>query len=214
MSVGSAYVSDPKMLVLHGLKLKGFSQPEAVERVTGLPEAQISPILATAAEQGLALFRETKVLSGWMLTAPGKAEHATLLAAEMAEARQLDTVKAAYEAFLPLNALLLQVCTDWQVSDLATNQLNDHDDPGYDAAVIKRLGDIHADAIPICASLSAAFSRYAPYRGRFELALERLRSGLNEWFTKPILDSYHTVWMELHEDLLATLAIDRASEGH
>ena len=34
-----------------------------------------------------------------------------------------------------------------------------------------------------------------------------------EWFTKPVIDSYHTVWFELHEDLLATLGIERASEG-
>jgi len=26
------------------------------------------------------------------------------------------------------------------------------------------------------------------------------------------MSSYHTVWFELHEDLLATLGIDRASE--
>jgi hypothetical protein len=214
MSAATPYVSDPNMLVLHGLRLKGFSQPEAVERVTGLPEAQIAPILAAAADRGLALYRETRVLSGWMLTAPGKAEHATLLGAEMQQVAQMPTIKAAYDTFLPLNALLLQVCTDWQVSDLATNQLNDHADPEYDAAVINRLVDIHLGVVPICASLTGVFARYAPYLGRFELALERLRSGLNEWFTKPILDSYHTVWMELHEDLLATLAIDRASEGH
>jgi hypothetical protein len=214
MSAAVPYVSDPRMLVLHGLKLKGFSQPEAVERVTGLPEATIAPILAAAADQGLALFRETKVLSGWMLTAPGKSEHATLLAAEVAQAGQMAVVKAGYEAFLPLNTELLQVCTDWQVRDLASNELNDHTDPDYDATVIERLWGIHRAVTPICASLTGVFSRYAPYQGRFELALERLRSGLNEWFTKPILDSYHTVWMELHEDLLATLAIDRASEGH
>ena len=28
-----------------------------------------------------------------------------------------------------------------------------------------------------------------------------------------MIDSYHTVWFELHEDLLATLGIERSSEG-
>jgi hypothetical protein len=37
-------------------------------------------------------------------------------------------------------------------------------------------------------------------------------TGDHDWFTKPILASYHTVWFELHEDLLATLGLDRASE--
>jgi hypothetical protein len=28
-----------------------------------------------------------------------------------------------------------------------------------------------------------------------------------------MIDSYHTVWFQLHEDLLNTLGIDRATEG-
>jgi hypothetical protein len=28
-----------------------------------------------------------------------------------------------------------------------------------------------------------------------------------------MIASYHTVWFELHEDLLATLGIERSSEG-
>ena len=40
-----------------------------------------------------------------------------------------------------------------------------------------------------------------------------VEQGDTDWFTKPLIDSYHTVWFELHEDLLATLAIERAREG-
>jgi hypothetical protein len=28
-----------------------------------------------------------------------------------------------------------------------------------------------------------------------------------------MIDSYHTVWFELHEDLLSTLGIERSKEG-
>jgi hypothetical protein len=42
--------------------------------------------------------------------------------------------------------------------------------------------------------------------------MNNLASGDRDWFTKPTIDSYHTVWFELHEDLLATLGIDRISE--
>ena len=31
--------------------------------------------------------------------------------------------------------------------------------------------------------------------------------------TRPRADSCHTVWMELHEDLLATLGVDRGTEA-
>ena len=37
-------------------------------------------------------------------------------------------------------------------------------------------------------------------------------NGEPAWVTRPRVDSCHTVWMELHEDLLATLGIDRGDE--
>jgi len=39
-----------------------------------------------------------------------------------------------------------------------------------------------------------------------------VQGGDGEWFTKPTVDSYHTVWFELHENLLATLGIERGAE--
>jgi hypothetical protein len=40
-----------------------------------------------------------------------------------------------------------------------------------------------------------------------------VRAGEGDWFTSPLVDSYHTVWFELHEDLLATLGLERAEEA-
>ena len=81
-----------------------------------------------------------------------------------------------------------------------------------DAGVIKRLADVHLGVTPITGALSAALDRYHHYQPRLQLALDKVKKGSHEWFAKPILDSYHTVWMELHEDLLSTLRIERASE--
>jgi hypothetical protein len=39
-----------------------------------------------------------------------------------------------------------------------------------------------------------------------------MAEGETEWLTSPRVDSYHTVWMQLHEDLLLALGRDRASE--
>ena len=44
-------------------------------------------------------------------------------------------------------------------------------------------------------------------------ALGKVQGGDHDWFTKPMIASYHTVWFELHEDLLATLGIERSSES-
>jgi hypothetical protein len=35
--------------------------------------------------------------------------------------------------------------------------------------------------------------------------------GERSWVAQPKIDSCHTVWMELHEDLLATLGLERGS---
>jgi pyruvate,orthophosphate dikinase len=36
--------------------------------------------------------------------------------------------------------------------------------------------------------------------------------GSHEWIARPTIDSYHTVWFELHEHLLATLGRTRTDE--
>ncbi len=63
------------------------------------------------------------------------------------------------------------------------------------------------------AGLAGALDRFGSYGPRFGQALDLLLGGDLDYFTKPIMPSYHTVWFELHEDLLASLGIDRASEG-
>jgi hypothetical protein len=91
--------------------------------------------------------------------------------------------------------------------------VNDHTDPAHDAEVIGRLADLDAKVQPICADLGVALERFASYGARLGAALEKVQAGDHDWFTKPMIASYHTVWFELHEDLLATLGIERASEG-
>ena len=50
------------------------------------------------------------------------------------------------------------------------------------------------------------------YNGMVPGPMIRVTEGDRDWFTKPTIDSYHTVWFELHEDLLATLGLERSSE--
>ena len=66
---------------------------------------------------------------------------------------------------------------------------------------------------PICAALKDNLERFATYGDRFTYALKLVLDGEVDWFTKPMIESYHTVWFELHENLLSTLGIDRASES-
>ena len=89
---------------------------------------------------------------------------------------------------------------------------NDHHDPGYDAAVVERLAAVHDRVDPICAELAGVLRRFDGYGTRLGDALARVRVGEHDWFTSVRLASYHTVWFELHENLLATLGIERGHE--
>lgn len=202
--------SAPRTRVLHALRLKGFADTDVVAVHAGLPADEADAILQALREEGLAAFREGRI-TGWSLTPDGRETHRAVMAAEVDEAGVRDGVEAAYRDFLAVNQQLLAVCTDWQVRDGAAN---DHADAVYDKGVVTRLAEVHARITPVCQRLAAALDRFASYGPRFDNALEQVVAGGAEWFTKPVIDSYHTVWFELHEDLLSTLGIERSKEEH
>jgi hypothetical protein len=208
------HASDISLLALQGLRLKGRTQPDAIAALYGLAEDDVATALAALAEAGLAQFREGRT-AFWMQTTAGKAEGERLMAAELDAIGARDLVRSGYERFKVLNGEMLAVCTRWQVRDAAGEQvINDHADAAYDRGVIDELAGLDAGVQPIVAELSSALDRFGIYAGRFAHALDRVRAGEQEWFTRPIMESYHTVWFELHEDFFGTLGIDRASETH
>jgi hypothetical protein len=126
-------------------------------------------------------------------------------------------VESAYSQFLEGNQGFLGLCTDWQLRPDPADPsgepiVNDHSAPDYDEAVIDRLAETDSIVQPVCESLAVVLERFGGYGERFATALDRVTGGDLEWFTKPMIDSYHTVWFELHENLLATLGIQRSRE--
>jgi hypothetical protein len=206
-------------LVLTALRVKSFAPVETVAAAAGLDVDQVRPLLASLDAQGLVRHRDG-VLSGWLLQPAGRARGTELLATELDTAGERERVLGSYEQFLGLNQELLHVCTDWQlVGGEGSNQINDHSDTAYDAHVVSQLAAIHDKVVPILAELSSALDRFSGYETRLGAALDRVQRGVDggddwaDWFTKPTIDSYHTVWFELHENLLATLGIERSSEA-
>jgi hypothetical protein len=124
--------------------------------------------------------------------------------------REESECAGVYESFGPLNREVLQLCTDWQVRP--GGALNDHRDAAYDWSVIDRLAAVDERAGPLLRRLGGAVPWFAPYRERLRSARRRVEDGEHDWFTSPRVDSYHTVWMELHEDLLAALGRERGNE--
>ncbi len=196
--------------VLHALRTKGMADEEAVARAAGVTTARAGEVLAELAERGWVRYRDGNRARGWMLLGPGRTEGERLVADQVEQSGCRSRVHELYRSFLVLDPELKSACTDFQVKDDRT--VNDHTDPEYDAAVIGRLAEINRSARPIIVRLAAELDRFAHYRDRFDIALNRVMDGDIDWFTKPSVDSYHEVWFELHEDLLVTLGIDRAAE--
>jgi hypothetical protein len=205
--------SDPLVLAMHGLRLKGFADAAAIAEVVGLPVEVADQHLKALQSEGFVQYREGR-MSGYSLTSAGRSEHERLLAAELEAAGCRAAVHGSYKRFLDLNAELLGVCTAWQLREVGGQSVvNDHSEPEYDKDIITKLGELDAKVQPICVELGECFERFSTYGTRLADALDRVRNGQIEYFTKPMIPSYHTVWFELHEDLLASLGIERSSEG-
>lgn len=202
--------ADVTLLVLLGLRLKGFAAADGVAEVVGLPPEELEQALPAYRERGWVQYREGR-MTGWSLTPSGRDEGERRLAFELEAMGRRPEVRGCYGEFLALNGAMLAICTDWQMLDPDT--LNDHRDPAHDAAVIERLIRLHGEVRPICEQLGRALPRLVAYGERLGAALSRVRAGDHDWFTSVRLPSYHTVWFELHENLLATLGIDRAAEA-
>jgi hypothetical protein len=207
------HVSEPGFLVLHGLRLKGFATSSVLSGLTGLQKDDVDGHLDKLRAEGLVQYRDGRI-TGWSLSQTGRATHADRCREEVSALGCFERVDVAYRDFLEVNQPFLAVCTDWQLraGPDGVQAINDHTDPGHDESVRAQLRQIHASVTPICLDLSALMVRFSLYGPRLEHALGRLEAGENEWFTGALIDSYHTVWFELHEDLLATLGVARDSE--
>lgn len=194
--------SDTEVLQL--IRVKGLTTAAAVQESLGLAAAADRIIALNAA----GLLGE---LAGRIRLSPaGRERLADLIATERAGLDDA-ALQNAYEAFCAVNGDLKAVITAWQMRDAKTP--NDHGDAAYDTRVLERLRAVDAVSLPVLAALVAQVPRLARYRARFETALARIAAGDTTYVARPIIDSYHTVWFELHEDLLALTGRSRAEEA-
>lgn len=206
--------SQPGLLVLHAVRLTGFADTPVIAHRFGLDAAETEEALRDAEARGWVGHTAFAGTGGWSLTDSGRAENERRLAAELARAGGADEVRAVHREFLPLNARLLRACTDWQIRPVAGDRLavNDHSDPAWDARILRELADIDRALIPLADRLGSVLTRFRGYDTRFAAALARARTGEGAWVDRTDVDSCHRVWFELHEDLIATLGLDRHAE--
>ncbi|AYF74195.1 transcriptional regulator [Nocardia yunnanensis] len=149
--------------------------------------------------------------AGWSLTASGRRENERLLADELAECGAKPLVETVYRAFLPPNTRLVQACTAWQLTILPDGSIrdNDHHDTQHDARILAELSSLADELLPLTTELTDRISRFSGYHSRFSTALSQAADN-PDMVTGIKNGSAHQVWFELHEDLLATLGIDRS----
>lgn len=142
------------------------------------------------------------------LSPAGRARLGELLAAERS-AIHAEVIASVYDEFRSVNTEFKALVTDWQ---LRNGRPNTHDDADYDAAVLARLDEVHRRVTPLVDAAAAELPRLGRYAARLQTALDRVHAGDTMWLTRPLIDSYHTVWFELHEELILAAGSIREAE--
>jgi len=187
--------------VLRVLRLRGFSTIDGLTRSLGVHPSVVIDELVRLEHVSYIEAREM-----YMLSPAGRSRIDDHLSASDA----VSSLSGLYETFLGMNVEFKQICTDWQVRG---GEPNTHDDENYDKECIDRLASLFEDAAPVLTKMSSSVPRIEIYRQRLNEALDAVVSGLTHRFTGVMCESFHDIWMELHEDLIMLQRIDRASEG-
>lgn len=189
-----------ELSVLQAVRLKGRVSPVDLAKTLCANDVDVAETVRRLVADGLVVAGPTL-----RITPEGRARLVELLAAERRDADPA-TLAAAYDEFGPINAEFKALVTDWQLKD---GQPNNHEDADYDAAVLARLDGIHQRVMTIAATVTAQLPRLSSYPAKLGVALDRVKSGEIPWLTRPLMDSYHTVWFELHEELILAVGLTR-----
>jgi DNA-binding MarR family transcriptional regulator len=192
-----------ELKVLQAIRLKGRVTPADVAATLDEDPTRVTATIAELTTAGLLI--EGKMLR---ISPAGRERLNTLLAEERSGT---DTaITGAYHDFRVVNTDFKALVADWQLKD---GEPNTHGDADYDAAVLHRLDGIHERVVPIIAAAALQVPRLSAYGDKLEAALHKIKAGETIWLTRAIVDSYHTVWFELHEELILAAGLTRDAEA-
>jgi hypothetical protein len=192
-----------ELAVLQGVRLKGRVKLGDLAATLGAGLGDITPIVERLTAAGLLTGGATLRITG------GGSDRLAALLAEERDGTDPAAIAAAYDDFRAVNTDFKRLVTDWQLKGGPDGVPNAHDDADYDAAVLARLDDVHARTMPIIAAVAAQLPRLSAYATKLVAALGKVKAGETSWLTRPLVDSYHTVWFELHEELIVAVGLTR-----
>jgi len=193
-------------LVMHGLAIKKNGTADAIAGIVGLDPGEVKATLARLVEAK----RAVEAQGRYLLTPPARMALDSDYSRLYGDLRNDATFKAGYDGFERINSALKQLITDWQTMTVAGERVpNDHGNKDYDAKIIDRLGELHERAERVLDQLAGSLPRLGIYKKKLLAALERAEDGAVEWVSDAKIESYHTLWFELHEDLLRLMGRER-----
>lgn len=200
-------MNEEQHLVLHGLGIKKYSQPEAIASLIAVPVERVRKLLEDAVSRG-----SVSEVGGKLALSPtGRVALQSNHGRFFATLRSNDAFRGAYLEFERANNDLKTLITDWQTLKIAGKVVaNDHSNASHDEQVMKRLAKLHHRAEGILKSMGKELPRMVVYQRKLEEALDKAESGQTQWVSDAKIESYHTVWFELHEDLLCMMGEQRS----
>ena len=193
-------------LVYHGLAIKKYADATAVADLLEIPLDRVTKALQDGVARGSVMD-----VGGRLALAPTarvalQSNYGRFYASLRANAAFL----ASYQDFERLNVDLKGLITDWQTMRVGGSLIpNDHSNPEHDEQILTRLSKLHERAERVLKGLAAELPRMGAYLRKLEHAFDRAEAGEIRWVSDAKIDSYHTAWFELHEDLLCLLGQQR-----
>ncbi len=199
--------------VVHALLIKGFVVPDDLAPAMLSTAEDVGAVLDGVVADGLAEIIGGDALAGmFQLTVDGKAFAIQGIAADR-EAWGPENAATALDDLLPFDHRMKDIITGWQMREVDGQQvINDHTDEAHDGGVLVELQLLHRDASAWLESLVAGLPRLALYVARLTRAATQVDNGDTMYLASPRVDSFHSIWFELHEDLILLAGRTREEE--
>lgn len=193
--------STPELLTLHAVRLAGLADTEAIAARYRLDVEQTRARLTEFEERGWVTSTTDGDTTQWSLTDEGRAANEAQLAAELDEAGARQVAHRLHGQFGAHDAVVTQAVTlahlesSLQAQSAARTQLS-----GF-TCYLQETEQALTEFLP----------RFGGYHRRFSGALFRSEDD-PAWLTSTDVDSCRRIWLELHEDIRATLNLEDAGQ--
>jgi hypothetical protein len=198
---------DDVHLVTHGLAINQIGSVQALADMLGMDPGRVGRVLQDLVSTG----RASEVHGRFILTPAARMALDSDYSRHYGDLRANADFVAGYEEFERINVDLKDLICKWQTVQVARDIVpNDHSDVEYDQRLLRRLGEVHERVDLVMKQLAGHLPRLRIYCDRLRRALGRARDYEIEYVSGARIESYHTVWFELHEDLLRLMGRVRA----